>query len=62
MPRPKDRNYMLTIWLQDEERDALRDLAKLSGLDVSSYVRMWIRSSAEAAGLFKQRAKKKRGQ
>ena len=59
MPIPKDRSYMLTVWLRDEERDALRELADRAGLDVSSYVRTWIRTTATEAGVMANPAKKR---
>lgn len=63
MPRTKGpitRDYTLTVLLSDEERDLLRDLAARAGLDVSSYLRTWIRDEAAALGLTtaKRRAKR----
>lgn len=50
MPRTKgpiDRPKMLTVLLSEEEHEQIRQLAGRAGLDISSYVRTWIRTEAE---------------
>lgn len=50
MVRPKgpiERRKMMTILLSEEEHEQIRQLAARAGLDVSSYVRSWIRSETE---------------